>query len=66
MLIIKLKLNSFRKNNKTGHPWWFTICNSNGRCLASSEMYASKQGAQKAIAAFTTNGLEFKYVEEIL
>lgn len=40
--------------------FYINICNSQGRILASSEMYQTKQAAQKAIESFRRNGLKFK------
>jgi uncharacterized protein YegP (UPF0339 family) len=42
-----LKLNFSPKNKQ----WWFTMRASNGKVLMHSEMYTTKRGAERGMAA---------------
>lgn len=41
---------------QTEQPYYFTLVASNGETIATSEMYASKQGAKKGIESVQKNG----------
>ncbi|OSN07442.1 hypothetical protein AU512_03445 [Lonsdalea iberica] len=41
---------------QTEQPYYFKLVASNGETIATSEMYASKQGAKKGIESVQKNG----------
>lgn len=43
--------------------FYITLCNSQGQVMATSEMYNTKQAAQKAIESFRRYGLNCKVKE---
>lgn len=43
------------KKAKNG-KFFFNLCSTNGQCILTSQMYASKTGAKKGIASVQTNG----------
>ncbi|MFP1725315.1 YegP family protein [Lonsdalea quercina] len=46
-----------KKTKKTTEqPYYFKLVASNGETIATSEMYASKQGAKKGIESVQKNG----------
>ncbi|WP_034949594.1 YegP family protein [Erwinia oleae] len=49
-----------RKSNKdTSQPWYFVLIAGNHEVIATSEMYASKQGAQRGIESVRQNAPTF-------
>ncbi|WP_147195428.1 YegP family protein [Pantoea sp. MBD-2R] len=45
-----------RKSTKlTDQPWYFVLVASNHEIIATSEMYASKQGAENGIKSVRSN-----------
>lgn len=47
-----------KSQKRTGQPYYFILCASNGEPIATSEMYASKQGAQNGIRSVKENAPE--------
>lgn len=45
-----------KTKKETDQPFYFVLHAANGQPIATSEMYASKDGAEKGIKSVQTNG----------
>ncbi|MGX8900341.1 YegP family protein [Citrobacter werkmanii] len=44
-----------KSDKETSQPYYFVLCAKNGKVIATSEMYASKQGAENGIRSVIEN-----------
>ena len=51
-------------HKETLQPYYFVLCASNGEIIATSEMYASKQNAQKGIRSVINNAQDAEIRDE--
>ena len=66
-MIVKIKKARHVHTPKRGYKiqqYYVTICNSKGRGMFTSEMYKTKQAAEKARNVLEENGLIFKDKDE--
>lgn len=54
--VVKVEYFEIKKSEKdTSQPYYFVLCARNGEVIATSEMYASKQGAENGIRSVIQN-----------